>query len=48
MQRRRLSRAVGPQQSDDLSLVDVDRDVVDDRAGFVFLDEFACEKAHFF
>ena len=48
VERGGLSRAVGPQQSDDLSLVDVDRDVVDDRAGFVFLDEFACEKAHFF
>ena len=39
---RGLARSVGAEQSDDLALIDVDRDVIDDRTGFIFLDKFAC------
>lgn len=38
---RGLAGSVGAEQSDDLPLVDVDRDVVDDGTGLIFFDKFA-------
>ena len=38
VERRRLAGAVGAEQPDDLALVDLDRNVVDDRACLVSLD----------
>ena len=38
---RGLAGSVGAEQSDDLPLVDVDRDVVDDSTGLIFFDKFA-------
>ena len=43
---RGLAGSVGTQKAYDLSLVDVDRHVVDDGPGLVFLDELAGVKTH--
>ena len=46
VERRGLAGSVGSEQADDLSLIDVDGDVVHHRAGLVFLDEFAGIETH--